>query len=86
MFSWFLSSVGGFSPLTESRFTRLIGRIKSAMKADDIGRDSSEKPECLDRLMHAHPAAAQYAAAFGSGSSDEFGIDRSVDDVGGPMR
>ena len=56
------------------------------MQASDIGSDSGEQPERLDRLMHTHAVSAQHAGAFRSRGLDELGIDWRIDDVGGPMR
>src|SRR4029077_18357394 len=56
------------------------------MQASDIGSDSGEQPERLDRLMHTHTASAQHASAFGSRGLDELGIDWRIEAVGSPMR
>ncbi len=59
---------------------------EGTMHARNVRRDAGQKPKCFDRLIHAHAAAVKDARAFAGGGFEEFGLDRRIDDVGGPMR
>ena len=61
-------------------------RGERAMHACDVGLDTGEKPECFDRLVHAHPAAVEHAGPLGGSGFDELRFDRRINDVGGPKR
>src|SRR5262249_897935 len=59
---------------------------KRTMQVRKIGLYASKESERFDGLVNAHPAAVEHAGAFCDRSFDELGFDRSIDDVGSPMR